>query len=97
MEGQVPQPVKEERYEELMRLQADISHGKNLTLVGKRVRALVEAVEEDTAVGRIETQAREIDGVTYIKGRAGKELREGEFVEVEITAVHDYDLEAVCR
>jgi ribosomal protein S12 methylthiotransferase len=97
MEGQVPQPVKEERYEELMRLQADISHEKNQALVGKTARALVESVEGETAVGRIATQAREIDGVTYIKGAAGRELREGEFVEVEITAAHDYDLEGVCR
>jgi ribosomal protein S12 methylthiotransferase len=97
MEGQVAQPVKEERYEELMRLQADISQGKNLALVGKRVRALVEAVEGDTAVGRIAIQAREIDGVTYIKGTVGRKLLEGEFVEVDVTAAHDYDLEAVCR
>jgi ribosomal protein S12 methylthiotransferase len=97
MEGQVAQPVKEERYEELMRLQADISQGKNLALVGKRVRALVEAVEGDTAVGRIAIQAREIDGITYIKGTVGRKLLEGEFVEVDVTAAHDYDLEAVCR
>jgi ribosomal protein S12 methylthiotransferase len=100
MEGQVPKSVKEERYEELMRLQADISHGKNRALVGKTLRTFVEGVESvegETAVGRIATQAREIDGVTYIKGAAGRELREGEFVEVEITAAHDYDLEGVCR
>ncbi len=42
------------------------------------------------AVARIYSQAPEIDGHTVIKGNG---LVEGRFVNIKITAAHDYDLE----
>jgi ribosomal protein S12 methylthiotransferase len=89
MKPQVPREVKERRLEELMRVQAEISLEKNRELVGRRFRALVDAAGAEEALGRIYSQAPEIDGHTIIKG-AG--IEEGGFLNVEITEEYDNDL-----
>jgi ribosomal protein S12 methylthiotransferase len=91
MRRQVTEDVKEERLRVLMDLQAGISLAANRSLVGSVSRALVEAVRGDEAVGRLPSQAPEIDGLTIIKGRG---LRSGDFADVRITGASHYDLEA---
>jgi ribosomal protein S12 methylthiotransferase len=86
----VAERTKELRRDGLMRLQAEVSLEKNRALVGRKVRALVEDIEGGTAIGRIRSQAPEIDGLTFIKG---KDLRKGCFVDIEITRASHYDLE----
>jgi ribosomal protein S12 methylthiotransferase len=91
---QVPAAVKRERRERLMELQQGISLRKNRALVGRRFRALCEGASEESELvyqGRLPSQAPEIDGVTYLSGDAA---RPGEFLEVEITEAHEYDLVA---
>jgi ribosomal protein S12 methylthiotransferase len=90
MKGQVAERTKELRRDRLMRLQAGVSLEKNKALVGRRERALVEDVEGGAAIGRIRSQAPEIDGLTFIKG---EDLKRGGFVDIEITRAGDYDLE----
>jgi ribosomal protein S12 methylthiotransferase len=90
MKGQVAERTKGLRRDRLMRLQAEVSLEKNRALVGRRERALVEEVEGGTAIGRIPSQAPEIDGLTFVKG---KDLKKGDFVDIEITGVCHYDLE----
>lgn len=91
LRGQVSGKIKDRRYDELMRLQAEISLKKNLSLVGKRLRCLVEEVKDGTGFGRLESQAPEIDGIVFIKGR---DLKPGTFRDVIIKKAYDYDLEA---
>lgn len=95
MRGQVPERTKEIRLDSLMRLQAEVSLEKNRAMVGRKVRALVEDVEGLTALGRIYSQAPEIDGLTFIRdiGIRGDDLRKGQFVDIEITRADYYDLE----
>jgi ribosomal protein S12 methylthiotransferase len=90
MSGQIPDEIKRRRWEELMRVQAEISLEKNRALVGRTMRALVDLAAKDEAVARIYSQAPEIDGHTVVKGSG---FIEGQFVDVRITAAHDYDLE----
>jgi ribosomal protein S12 methylthiotransferase len=90
MRGQVPERTKEMRLDSLMRLQAEVSLEKNRAMVGRKVRALVEGVEGLTALGRIYSQAPEIDGLTFINGDG---LKKGQFVDIEITRADYYDLE----
>jgi ribosomal protein S12 methylthiotransferase len=90
MPAQVPDDVKHRRWEALMRAQVEISLEKNRALVGRRMRALVDLSATDEAVARIYSQAPEIDGHTIVK-RSG--LDAGEFIDIEITAAHEYDLE----
>ena len=68
MEDQIPEEVKEERYHQLMAIQAKVSEERNQELEGSVHTMLVERVEEENgicqAVGRIEVQAPDVDGLT---------------------------------
>jgi ribosomal protein S12 methylthiotransferase len=90
--GQLPQEVKDERYERLMGLQKKISLRKNKALVGRTFRALCEAQAPESPgffQARLASQAPEIDGVTLI---AGEDLPAGGFVNAKILKAADYDL-----
>jgi ribosomal protein S12 methylthiotransferase len=80
----------------LMKEQARISLRKNRRLVGRQVKVLLEGRSKESDLlleGRMSTQAPEIDGSILINDVAeGAEVRPGDFVTVEITAAHDYDL-----
>jgi ribosomal protein S12 methylthiotransferase len=97
LDGKVDPDVAAERRDALMEIQAGISRGRNERLVGSRVRVLMEGTSEETDLllqGRMETQAPNIDGVVLVNdvGEDGCAPEEGEFVTVEITEAHDYDL-----
>lgn len=67
------------------------------TLVGKRLRVLVERFEmkEGTWIGRSHREAPEIDGdITFI---ADEPLRVGTFVDVEVTGASGSDLLGAVR
>ena len=88
----VPQKVIERRWREVMAIQKRINREQNRALIGKRLEVLVEGPSpesEDLLVGRHEGQAPDIDGVVYINDGFGYP---GEFVTVEVTEAHDYDL-----
>jgi len=91
----VPEEVKEERYDALMREQAVISNKLNHSLIGKRMEVLIESKDEcapNTFIGRTYRDAPEVDGFIRVSGkRKGSPI--GEFIQVRITKAHDYDLE----
>jgi len=88
----VPEEVQEERYARFMERARKISATRLAARVGKRMRVLVDAIEEGVAIARSEADAPEIDGVVRIEN-AGK-LKVGDWAEVEITGADDYDLSA---
>jgi ribosomal protein S12 methylthiotransferase len=88
----VPQKLIERRWREVMAVQKRINREQNRALIGKRLEVLVEGPSpesEHLLVGRHEGQAPDIDGVVYINDGFGYP---GEFVTVEVTEAHDYDL-----
>ena len=88
----VPQKTIERRWREVMAIQKRINREQNRALIGKRLEVLVEGPSpesEHLLVGRHEGQAPDIDGVVYINDGFGYP---GEFVTVEVTEAHDYDL-----
>ena len=88
----VPPKVIERRWREVMAIQKRINREQNRALIGKRLQVLVEGPSpesEHLLVGRHEGQAPDIDGVVYINDGFGYP---GEFVTVEVTEAHDYDL-----
>jgi ribosomal protein S12 methylthiotransferase len=91
----VPDDVKQERWEELMALQMDISEEKMKAKVGSRMTVLVDTIGEQGAIARSAADAPEIDGTVIIKN--GAHLPVGEFVEVDITGSDTYDLFAKVR
>lgn len=91
LDEQIPDNIKEERKNEIMAIQSDISGeilSKNL---GKTFEVLIEEkIDDNNYVGRTYMDSPEIDGVTYVK--SDKELEIGDFVQVEIIDSLDYDL-----
>ena len=91
--NQVPEDVKERRFDELMYTQRAIAHEHNQALVGREVDVLIERVSEENdyvMVGRIAQQAPEIDGVCYVGYREGMKL--GQIIRGVVEQVTDYDL-----
>ena len=91
LDGEVPRPVREERFARLTQLQERISAEINADLIGTRERVLVDEPAEAGCCGRTERDAPEIDGQVLI---TDGEAPVGSFVEVEITGAYAYELRA---
>ena len=86
--GHVRKNVKQKRYNMIMEIQKDISKQRLQRLVGTKAVVIVEGYEKPYMVGRILTQAPDIDGIAFIKGEcAAGEIREGKIVKTL-----DYDV-----
>lgn len=96
LDGKVDRKTALSREKRLMKEQARISKRRNRGLIGKVVPVLLEGRSKETDLlyqGRMETQAPEIDGCVLINDVGdGIEARPGDFVNVEITEAHAYDL-----
>ena len=96
LENQVPEKVKEQRRNELMDIQANISANFLMQHVGKKMSVLIDGSEQNEwpglFSGRVWFQAPEIDGITYI---SGENLDVGEMPEAEIVDSQIYDLSAL--
>ncbi len=95
MTDQIDEEVKEDRYHQLMAIQAGISEGNNGNLIDTYAEVLVEEIMEDSegrkqAKGRTSYQAPEVDGNVYIDNPEG--LKPGDFVKVHIVDGYAYDL-----
>ena len=89
---QVPEEVKQERYDRLMSLQQGISLRRNQARIGSVEQVLVTAAGKDcTVLGRSSREAPETDGEILVScGKAGPEP--GLFIPVRITEAGPYDL-----
>ena len=94
--NKVPARTASRRRTALMKEQVRISRRKNKARVGETVRVLFEGESKESELlwqGRMETQAPDIDGCVLINDTADGVLPEsGDFVDVEITEAHEYDL-----
>jgi len=95
--GKVAADVAAARRDQLMGVQREISERRNRELIGRTFKVLSEGRSDETDLlfqGRMESQAPQIDGVVLINELADDEVlpEEGEFVMVEITEAHQYDL-----
>lgn len=91
---QIPQKIKEERYDIIMRIQSQISARLNKEFLGKEQDVLIDEENSDgTYLGRLSVDAPEIDGSVYVK--AQRPIKPGEFVKVRITDAYEYDLAGI--
>ena len=95
MPGQLPQSIKQRRYDELMALQAGISLEKNRTLVGKDFNVIIDNIQKGMATGRLPGQSPDVDGVITFSAPKGKKLKPGDFVKVRVAEAFDYDLKGL--
>lgn len=91
LDEQISDSIKEERKNEIMAIQSEISAEILSKNIGKRLEVLVEEeVDEENYVGRTYMDSPEIDGVTYV--HSAKNLEIGSFVQVDVVDSLDYDL-----
>ena len=90
--NQIDEDVKRERGDIVMEMQYRIFDEKNRENIGKIFKTVVEGYDPytDSYFGRTYRDAPDIDG--QVKFTCGYELHEGDFVDVEIFDVLDYDL-----
>lgn len=89
---QIEQEVKEERRDEIMELQQEVSMDKSRERIGKTLRVMIEGkvADENAYVGRTYMDAPNVDG--YIFVNTDEELMTGDFVPVKVTGALEYDL-----
>ncbi len=92
-ESKVPAELARERYRVLVALLSEIMADKLTQSVGRREPLLVDRGGQDLAVGRLRSQAPEIDGQVVVRAASGRAIAAGELVEVRITKVKGLDLE----
>ena len=91
MKDQVPEEVKQDRYDRLMALQQEISLRNNLRRVGTVEKVLVTDTGDDgLCLGRSSREAPETDGEIVFSTHSLPET--GSFVQVRLTRAEPYDL-----
>ncbi len=94
--NELPDPVceelKEDRLEQFMAVQAEISAVKLQRKVGRTITVLVDEANEAGAVARSSADAPEIDGTVLIAD--GQKLKPGQFVQVLVASAGEHDLHA---
>jgi ribosomal protein S12 methylthiotransferase len=92
----VEENEKERRWQEVMDLQASISHANNQALIGSIQRVMIDGVDDTgQLIGRTQGHAPEVDGVVYLENAATRSTmasRSGDFANVKITQALEYDL-----
>lgn len=85
-----PQEVKQDRLQQLMSLQEDISLDIQEQKVGQTLRVIVDREEEDYYIGRTEWDSPEVDPEVLIA--KNKPLTVGEFAQVHIKQALPFEL-----
>lgn len=96
MPDQVPDDVKEQRLDELMRCQQEIAFAKNHSRIGNEMTCLVDSVDSKfLSKGRYYGQAPDIDSLCLIKTTHPHKHhppRPGRFIRTKVVGTSDYDL-----
>ena len=92
----LPDPVDpllaQERLEELMQVQAEVSEGRLRNRVGSQTEVVIDEIEGDMALARSYAESPEVDGVIRVAGAAA--FSPGQRVDVKITGYDAHDLNA---
>ena len=90
-EDDVPEDVKQQRLDKLMRIQQHISAELEAEKVGQTLKVIIDRREGDYYVGRTAFCSPEVDPEVLIPV-AERELTIGEFYDVKITDSEEFDL-----
>jgi ribosomal protein S12 methylthiotransferase len=89
----VPAEVKQQRANEIMAIQSQISWENNQQMIGKTLRCLIDRKEGNYFIGRSEYDSPDVDNEIRIDAKVHY-LRLGDFVDVTIEQAEDFDLYA---
>ena len=91
LEDDVPAEVKQQRVDEIMAVQMDISRALNQEKIGHTYKVLIDRKEGSYFIGRTEFDSPDVDNEVLIPAE-DIYLKIGDFCEVEVVDAHDYDL-----
>ncbi len=69
---QIPERIKKERFDLVMKAQQEVSRQNNARFLGKAIEVLIDEKDKsnpDLFIGRTEFDAPEVDGIVYIKSK----------------------------
>lgn len=87
----VPEEIKQQRVEDIMNIQQEISFNINQDKVGKHFKVLIDKKEGNYITGRTEFDSPEVDNEVLIDSRISY-ATPGTFVQVKIDRAEDFDL-----
>jgi ribosomal protein S12 methylthiotransferase len=90
-EDNIPEEVKQERLNDIMALQQNISAELNQNKVGQKLKVMIDRLEGDNFVGRSEFDSPEVDPEVLIPADT-KGVKIGEFYTAEIVSAAEFDL-----
>ena len=91
LSNQIPEDVKQHRWEVFMEKAGEISAKKLAKKIGKEVDVIVDEIDEEGAICRTKADAPEIDGNLFIESNFAK-INVGDILKVNVTSAGDYDL-----
>lgn len=87
----VPAEVKQQRAEEIMDIQSNISYDKNQEKIGQTLKVLFDRAEGGNFIGRTEFDSPEVDNEVLVPTK-GNYVRIGDFANVKIESADFFDL-----
>ena len=93
LEDNIPQKTKNERLNEIMGIQSQISWQLNQTKIGKIFKVLIDRKRGEYYVGRTQFDSPDVDNEVLINAKSNL-IRVGEYVNAKITEASDFDLYA---
>ncbi|MGB5377983.1 30S ribosomal protein S12 methylthiotransferase RimO, partial [Muriicola sp.] len=91
LEDNVPEQVKQQRANEIMEVQSQISWELNQQKIGKTFRCIIDRKEGNYFVGRTEFDSPDVDNEVLIDA-SKYYLKQGDFTSITITEAADFDL-----
>mgnify|MGYP000748722520 CR=1 FL=1 len=91
LKDNIPEKIKQQRADEIMQIQQDISYQNNLKKVGNKFKILIDREEENYFIGRTEYDSPEVDNEVLIE-KSENNCRIGEFYKTKITKADMFDL-----
>ncbi len=91
LEDDVPEEVKQQRANEIMEVQSQISWELNQERIGKTFKCIIDRKEGNHFVGRTEFDSPDVDNEVLIDATKHY-VKVGDFASVEITEASDFDL-----
>jgi len=90
---QVPDALKQERFDRLMALQQEIASAVNVQCLGRTYEVVIDEADSNEpgqSLGRTSADCPEVDGIVFVKSHVP--LIPGQFVPVRISDTYEYDL-----
>ncbi|MCL8006311.1 30S ribosomal protein S12 methylthiotransferase RimO [Gelidibacter japonicus] len=91
LEDDVPQEVKQDRANQIMEIQSQISWELNQAKIGQEFKVVIDRKEGNYFIGRTEFDSPDVDNEVLIDATKNY-LKTGEFATVTITEAEDFDL-----